>query len=150
MRNNPRLLYFMARTVRGMKNLLVRAIKDNDIDLTFEHYLVLQYVAYYEGITQQEIALNSYRDRSLVLRQVELLIEKGILERYIDENDKRKKRLRLTSEGRKMQEHLQTIKSNVADVILDGITDDEIRVFFSVLERIRINVCENGCEPGLE
>ena len=70
----------------------------------------------------------------------ELMEKKGYLTRTTDEHDARLKRLELTELGKKV--HLDTIAviDSAHDTMEAGITDEERRICFEVLEKICKNV----------
>jgi DNA-binding MarR family transcriptional regulator len=71
-------------------------------------------------------ALNSLERRKLV-------------ERRVDANDRRKTRIYLTPEGTALKRELMPIAQEVLTKALEGISREELRVFRSVLLRLRAN-----------
>jgi DNA-binding MarR family transcriptional regulator len=80
-----------------------------------------------------------HKDKSIILRQINVLIDKNYIKRTQNEQDKRKKTLILTDEGFKTLEQAQNLVQNVLDELLVGISEDELSVFRHVLEKIQEN-----------
>lgn len=69
------------------------------------------------------------------------LEQKGFVMPYNDENDKRIKRLRITSAGEERCEEAESEILLIDDAILDCFNDDERDVFVSMLKRVRSSLC---------
>ena len=81
-----------------------------------------------------------HAQRPTVTNILQLMEKKGYLTRTTDEHDARLKRLELTELGKKV--HLDTIAviDSAHDTMEAGITDEERRICFEVLEKICKNV----------
>ncbi len=91
-------------------------------------------------VYQKDIESNFGIARSTVTNILQLMEKKGYLTRTTDEHDARLKRLELTELGKKV--HLDTIAviDSAHDTMEAGITDEERRICFEVLEKICKNV----------
>ncbi|MEL7128304.1 MAG: winged helix DNA-binding protein [Pseudomonadota bacterium] len=86
--------------------------------------------------TAQSIASTLRRDKSQVSRVVSLLVRKGLVEKFANDDDARSSRLRLTEKGM-----LQVAAFNGALVettanILVGLDRNEVRQFSELLAKI--------------
>ena len=92
-----------------------------------------------EECTATELAQILPIDTSRISRIVTILVDKGLLRRRRQTDDRRIVMLTLSEEGRElMSQILQDL--NLQDAILtEGIDDDDIRVFVSVASRIVAN-----------
>jgi MarR family transcriptional regulator for hemolysin len=74
--------------------------------------------------------------KSYVSTSVESLITKGLLERVQDQNDRRVIHLKLTEKTTPIITDIRLGQAQVLKLLFDGMTNDEIRVFEKLLERI--------------
>ena len=93
-----------------------------------------------ESITAVELSATLQADTSVISRRVNVLVEGGLVSRKRLEDDRRRVWLSLTDEGRamtlRMAEQLRARES----LMLNGIGEDERRMFVSVAERMMANV----------
>ena len=113
--------------------------KENDIDITFEQFAILNSLNLGKDFTQQDLANQMQKDKSIILRQINSLLDKNYIERTRDEKDKRKKTLILTDEGFNTLTKTRKLGQKVLDELLHGINKDELSVFRHVLEKIQEN-----------
>jgi MarR family transcriptional regulator for hemolysin len=88
------------------------------------------------GITQKELAALVGIDGSTLVRLLDILSDKGLIERRADEADRRAKRLYLTGAGHKAVARIRAQLHAAEAELLKGIGDDEIAVVLDVLTRI--------------
>lgn len=97
-----------------------------------------------EGLTATEIAANRQIDRSLVSREIAELCADGYIE-YIGGTGKRRNynsRLVLTEKGRELAKVIFREAMDVQNKADVGIKEEELEVFYSVLERLHNNLAE--------
>lgn len=102
------------------------------------------------GLTAAQLAAESNIDRSLVSREVNFLVENG----YITLAEGKKKRgynvrLQLTDLGRSVAQKISSSALAVQMCAGEGISREDIEVFYRVLSRISENL-EGLCRCGLE
>ena len=113
---------------RGIHTSLAAAGFD---EITNMHGWILGFLYHAQRpVYQKDIESNFGIARSTVTNILQLMEKKGYLTRTTDEHDARLKRLELTELGKKV--HLDNMEA--------GITDEERRICFEVLEKICKNV----------
>lgn len=123
---------------RGIHTSLAEAGFD---EITNMHGWILGFLYHAQRpVYQKDIESNFGIARSTVTNILQLMEKKGYLTRTTDEHDARLKRLELTELGKKV--HLDTIVviDSAHDTMEAGITDEERRICFEVLEKICKNV----------
>ncbi len=135
--------YVLFKTKRVYSHKLMARFKENEVDLSLDLYILLFQINANEYVTQQELADHLQKDKSFIMRQINVLIERGFVVRSWDVHDKRKKNLVLTNSGRKMLEETVAFARSVSDELFSGVSSDDKLVFDNVIQRI----LENG---GLE
>lgn len=93
-----------------------------------------------DGLTATEIAAVSRIDRSLVSREIDALMKDGYIE-CRDKSDKKryKGRFVLTERGCELARWITERVLEVQNTVSEGISAEELRVFYSVLERLDRN-----------
>lgn len=107
-------------------------------------FWILTLYCHAEGLTATEIASNRQIDRSLVSREIAELLADGYIE-YVGTTGKRRNyntRLALTEKGRELARVLFKEAMDVQNMADEGITEEELEVFYSVLERLHDNLSD--------
>lgn len=84
------------------------------------------------GMTAAEIASVSMVDRSLVSREIEHLMEEGLIAST-------ERRYTLTDRGRELTSEILDIMLEVQNAVDDGITEEELSAFYQTLEKLNDN-----------
>jgi DNA-binding MarR family transcriptional regulator len=90
-------------------------------------------------LIQQDIAHHLQKDKSLIVRQMNGLIEKGYVIRRANKADKRKKNLTLTPKGTEMMNRITELSFEVSNKLLSGIEVEDYNAFRRVLNKIQEN-----------
>ncbi|MBP2561596.1 DNA-binding MarR family transcriptional regulator [Neorhizobium galegae] len=104
-------------------------------DLKPGWYSLLTVLADRESMTPSELSRICGRDRSTLTSSLKALSHRGLIERRANPDDQRSYSVRLTENGRKMQERLHAI-AVVYDRHLDEIAGKDKAVLIAVLGRI--------------
>ena len=139
------LTYMLGQTMKLVKYKLIAKFKENDLDLSMEHFTILVFINEKDLLTQQDLANHFMRDKSIVLRQVNSLIDMGYVVRSTDEDDKRKKNLILTDKGNKLVQLSKELSHQVSEELLDGISEEELKHFEHVISKIQQNTGFKEC-----
>ena len=94
-----------------------------------------------EGLTATELATRSEIDRSLVSREVAKLCADGYI-MSVGGTGKRKNynsRLVLTEKGMELAEYIRREAMEVQNLADDGISEEELLLFYTVLEKLHNN-----------
>lgn len=132
--------FWLERTIRTLKNQQLRKLKENNIDLTIEQWIVLLGVKNFEGATQKEISNNTLKDTANVKRIIDQLIKKGFVKRKEHSTDLRKTHLSLTEKGNKTILKALPIMESVRKKGLTGVSEKEFDYLVSTLKKIYHNL----------
>jgi len=83
--------------------------------------------------------------RSTVTGILQLMEQHGIIRREPVEHDGRLKRLVLTEQARAMDEYITERMKQMEQLLRQGITEDELKGWFAVCEKIRSNLEQYQC-----
>jgi DNA-binding MarR family transcriptional regulator len=117
-----------------------RSLRAGPHDLAHMEIKVLGFFARRPGATQSDLAAHSGRDKAQLARLVRGLRDRGLLAAVTDETDKRSTRLSLSGEGKKMYAALHRHDRALAEVALDGISEEECATLLDLLARVRANL----------
>lgn len=120
--------------------LLNRQLNKHGLDLTAEQCCVLFRLWENDGLNQNEIAKQTYKNKASISRHIHQLMEKGLIERAILENDKRNRLIFLTKSGKELKSIILEIFKDVESKIYIGVSNDEQQVFMSILNRVICNL----------
>ncbi len=112
----------------------------NDINLTAEQYLVMD-ILWDEGIlSQQAIADILQKDKNSVTKFIDSLENKGLVSRATDKVDRRVNNIVVSDKGQKLKERATEVAIETMNVILNDVTEEEMKVCLEVLNKIRKNM----------
>ncbi len=131
--------YLLGITISAFRSRLASLFKEHKIDLSFEHFVLLHQLNAHKDMTQQELANHLQKDKSIILRQINILHEKQYVTRLTDKNDMRKKNLILTKKGFDILTTAKGLAMTLSDEVLNKVTKSDLLAFQRVLETIQIN-----------
>ncbi len=110
---------------------------------------ILEYLATNDGCSQTEVCEAWDLDKSTVSGLIERMERDGLIRVERKEDDRRKKKLFLTSKGTELGKKMDVYMKQLDELAFAGISEEEQEQFMSVLSRIYQNlkgVEENGKE----
>ena len=131
--------YLLSRSMKVFKNQMSAEFRNQNIEVSFEQYVILHMIDSKCDLIQQDLANYLQKDKSLIVRQIDCLIEKQYLVRQVNKEDKRKKNLTLTSKGLEMMNQMTELALDVSSKLLSGISDSDYSTFRNVLNKIQEN-----------
>ena len=90
-----------------------------------------------QDVIQKGVAETMGKDKSVILRIIDSLEEKGLVRRVVDMNDRRKNQILVTKKGLQIIDQYLEIEFQVKDELLVGISQSEVDTFYKVLAHIR-------------
>jgi DNA-binding MarR family transcriptional regulator len=139
--------YLMSQVLRVQRKLIALRFREQGLQIGFDQFAILYQMSKNKDFTptQQDLANELMKDKSLILRQVNLLIEAGFVLRTCDTDDKRKKTLEMTELGVLEFERARKISGGVSETLLVGVPEAEVVVFRNAL----LKMLENGGLEGI-
>lgn len=107
--------------------------------ITSEQYGVLKQLWLEEGQTQLDLACKTSKDKPSITRLLNNLERKGLIERKVNDNDKRCNKIYLTSKG----ESLKTLCLSIANQTVDEATKSIKKSDLNVCKKVLANICDN-------
>ena len=92
-----------------------------------------------DGISNRELSKKSGLAMSSLTTMLERMEEKKLLERRVDENDKRKILIFLTDYAKFLKSEYDEISDKMTEISFEGISDEERLAFEATLEKVLYN-----------
>jgi MarR family transcriptional regulator, organic hydroperoxide resistance regulator len=134
-----RTVAWMARTVHRLYNAQAQTILDEE-KVTIAHWFYLRVLAQHGELNQLELSKRVGMASASAVPALDNMEKRGLLKRRRDPKDRRKYYVGLTDKGRRLVDRLlPKIGAMISDT-LDGITHEEMRIFWKVAHHIASNL----------
>ena len=136
------LRYDMPRFMKMLNNIsrsqaIYRQSKISADDILSSHYAFVLAVCRVPGRSQEELARELCLNKSTVARTLNCLEEKGYVERKALPNDKRQFSVYPTDKMLSVLPEIRQASAEWVELLSEGIGEDELEIFNSVLERMQ-------------
>lgn len=128
----------MAVITKNYWGALSKMLEDTGIDRHFTTMVAIEKA--FEKCTQQYLCDVLKMDKVGMVRILDYLYEKGMITRKVNPLDRREHLIELTNRGKEI---MPTINHKIAEmnsIALNGVDDNDIEVFRSVIEKIIQNL----------
>ncbi|GKW46088.1 MULTISPECIES: MarR family winged helix-turn-helix transcriptional regulator [Planococcus] len=115
-------------------------IEFKELNLTKGQYLYLVRICEHPGIIQEKLLELIKVDRSTAARAVQKLEANGFIEKREDPQNKKTKKLFPTEKGKAAYPFIKKENVHSDRMAMDGFSEEEKEMAFSLLQRIRKNV----------
>lgn len=129
-------LYLMSRAMNRIKYHSISRFNEGGITVTPSQMGILFLLKKVESLPMSALSSALSVDNSTLTRHAEKLITRGLVERILDDSDRRVLKLRITPDGLKESDKAAKIANLVNAEIISGFTEQEIRIFSKVLTGI--------------
>lgn len=116
--------------------------KENEGDLTAVQCWMMRFIKDRDGedIYQRDIEKEFKISRATASNMLSLMERKGLIERLPVEHDARLKKLVLTERARDMQERAENDMRQMEDVLVQGMSEAEVRQLKETLDKMLVNL----------
>ncbi len=122
-------------------------ISEAGYDITLNQLILLINIAENPNSTQVVLAESILKDYASVARMVEILVRKKYLNRVEDKDDRRKKKLTLSTKGEAMLATLIPIVKEYREIAKGDFTEDKLATLSKLLIQLTEN-CEDDINNG--
>ncbi|MCW3806358.1 MarR family winged helix-turn-helix transcriptional regulator [Plebeiibacterium marinum] len=140
MKLNVKPLGMTIGSIKGVfPKLMADMLKQKGIEYSFDQMVVLLVVKYCvkTAPVQQDIAEIMKKDKSVVLRMIDVLEKDGLLIRSTDPNDRRRNIITLTEKGYEYTELFTECDQEITINLMEGLNETDVAVFFKVFDHIQ-------------
>jgi DNA-binding MarR family transcriptional regulator len=124
----------------AMARRLLKLFRDNGIELTIEQWSVLYYLWKRDGMTQQELCDDTFKDKPSITRLVDNLEKMKLVKRVGSKDDRRINRIFLTQQAQDLQEKTMELANQTLQEALQGLSTEEIEIAKTALQKVYDNL----------
>lgn len=128
------------RTAKKVKQFAQRRFKELGFEVTVDQWIILRNLGENDNINQKELADIVCKDTPTLTRIIDLLVDKGLVLRNVDPNDRRCFRLDLTETGRKILNEYQGQIREIRLKAWEGLSEDDFNYFKRIINTIYQNL----------
>lgn len=111
----------------AMRQFILRRLKKQKIDLTFEMYQVMRVLFEYKNLSQVEIAELLKKDKVSITSILDGLAKRGIVTRQTDPKDRRRNIVNLTKNAYKIQSKIQMMAKELHEFASRGLNENTLQ-----------------------
>ncbi len=127
----------LRQMIRNVRQFINKGIRDFDMNEGQFEYFFMIYK--HTGINQKELAEMMCVSKASVTKAIKKLLAAGLIARLKDKNDLRHYGLYITEAGKKFAKQFDDYEARIKEVMFSGISDEEIRLFSSIVTRMKEN-----------
>lgn len=110
-------------------------------NITTEQWSVLLHLLQKDGINQKQLAKDVDKDQPTLVRILDILERKKLVERRKCVEDRRSFLIYVTLEGKKLRNEVYPFIEALFGNIVDGISSNQLNLFIDTLNKIEKNIC---------
>lgn len=128
-------------TVGKLRNKIFRLqrihyTKQATMKMTVEEFILLNMICEKTNQISQSIAIATGKNKSVVMRMLDSLEKKGLIQRTVNPKDKRENLLLITDLGEAVIKEYYQIEEQLTNDLLLDIPKEDVKVFYRVVEQI--------------
>ena len=127
----------LVTSVGKLRNLLHRLLKQRyaaeaEVRLTVEEFILLNMIEAHTDQILQNIAIATGKNKSVVMRMIDSLEQKGLARRTVNPADRRENLLSITDQGAAALSQYREIEKRLSGELLRDIPREKVACFFEV------------------
>ena len=139
LRNAPQVLLSAEEIIRKFRDLVNRSFHRNELDITYDQYMVMNMISKKQGVTQIHIADSTGKEPASISRILKILEKKEIVEKVAAKGNKRAKRIYLTPKGDDTLRKAIRLFNMIAKDGFNGVYDQEVNLFVRIIDKVQSN-----------
>ncbi|MCL4744582.1 MAG: MarR family winged helix-turn-helix transcriptional regulator [Burkholderiaceae bacterium] len=137
--HNPCRLSFRVNFIAHHFNQPVYDWIARAFDLTGPEHVVLYAIGLREGITAEDVAASSARPRNTLSRAVNRLLHRKLIHRIQDSDDRRRRLLYLTAQGRHILDETVPLLVAREEMLLEALSAEERETLNYLMTKVILN-----------
>ncbi len=133
------LFYSLEKAIKSYRKFAQKNIRKANINITIDQWLILKSLYDNPNINQREIAIKIFKDHASVTRMIELLVNKGLLNRSQRKDDRRRYKLTISLMGKSVYKDLIPIIAENRKKALKNLNPQDVEFLKNMLEIISHN-----------
>jgi len=135
---NEQLTYLVYVMQKRMRRRMARALEKYDV--TLEQFVVLYNLVNEDGINQKTLSSRVDKDQATLARILDILENRGFVERRTTEKDRRAFLVYVTDAGREKVRDTARRLGTVHKEIIDGIPGGKVDEFIGLIKQMNTNL----------
>ena len=131
------LAFEIEKTLHIIKSKTQDVFRENKFPITKDQWLILERIAQSEGSNQKDIAKDTSKDPAALTRMLDILVEKGFVQRKASENDRRTFDIYVTVEGGRLVNRITPIIEELNATIETALTTEERNSLVAILHKFQ-------------
>lgn len=123
-----------------LKQFIAMKLRQNEIPLTPEQFLLIDLLWNHGSMSQQQLADMMHKDKNSVTQLVDAIERKGFVVRQQNAKDRRSNTLVLTKKAIELRDEAKKKGISILDEMLEGISEEELRAFLTTLDKLNDNM----------
>jgi DNA-binding MarR family transcriptional regulator len=132
--------FLSGKASTAMSRRLQKNLKCIPCCMTAEQWSIMYHLWREEGLTQQELANYTFRDKPSITRLINNLEKMGLVIRVNDKQDRRSNLIYLTKEGRRMKDVGLAQAEKTLNEALEGVESENLLIAQQILGRVFQNL----------
>lgn len=129
-------------TIKKIRTALQRQFNDAGFELTVDQWVVIDHLFRNPGISQNTLADMTTKDAPTVTRIIDLLAQKGLTERRLTDDDRRKFLVYLTEAGEAKYNEVLPVVSAMRRKGWGDLNEADYQHFIRIMDSIYQNVSD--------
>lgn len=109
-----------------------------------QQWLLLGGIEKEEGISLTELCKNTLVTKQNITGMIERLYQSNLVEKYVDELDRRVTRVKITEKGKEVLDRLKPLRSISNEKTFENFSSIELIIFASLLQKLVSTLYEQG------
>lgn len=127
-------------TIKKVRYVFQKRLDEAGMDLTVDQWVLLDHVFHYPAISQNVLAEMTAKDNPTVTRILDLLVKKGLVERKMSEEDRRRFNIFLTEAGEMKFHAAFPVVAEVRRMGWANLSDNDFDDLVRILDTIYLNI----------
>lgn len=135
------LIYITGTLIRGLSS---QTFAEKGFELTPDQYVILYLLLENDEIMyQRQLAEIMFKDRANMSRIIDIMHQKGLIDKIPDSNGRRIYKLVVTEKGKDAKEKIFPYDIDLRKMITNNISPEELAITFNTLEKMNMNIRDN-------
>lgn len=132
--------FLTGKAYTALSRRLQKNLRDAGIEITGEQWSVLYALWEEEGLTQQELAQRTFREKTAITRLIDNIERSNLVIRVADKGDRRTNLIYLTKAGRQLKEACMEQANQTLQDALAGVDAGHIQIAKDTLKKVYENL----------
>lgn len=132
--------YYLERTTRIVKLKFTQIFNEAGLDITPEQWVILDSLHHKDGLSQVDLATQSYKNAPTVSRIIDLLEKKALVERRRDEADRRVIKVFITDAGHELYTKIFPQVKALRKQSWEGLSEEDYEQFLRIINKVFSNM----------